>query len=149
VLEPSEQVVAERREAPLVRLALDPSPRRLRETLALVDERLADVESPTVRRVRLILSEIVGRSSQPQLAGRDPIRMEIELLRESVRIELAGESLALPDAGPRDPYDGRSMFPSWVLGDLADNWGIDRRRSEPGIWLLVERPRAQSSDLRR
>jgi hypothetical protein len=141
--------VAERREAPLVRLAIDPAPRRLRQTLTQVDKRLAQVEPPTVRRVRLILSEIVGRSSQPRSHRADPIRMEIELLRDSVRIELAGESLTLPEAGAREQDYGRSPFPSWVLFDLADKWGIDRRQSEPGIWLLVNRPGAQPSDLRR
>jgi hypothetical protein len=145
----SRDQVGERREAPLVRLAIDPAPRRLRQTLALVDERLAEVEAPTLRRVRLILSEIVGRSAEPPSASGDPIHMEIDVLHDSVRIELAGGSLALPEAGAREQDYGRSPFPSWVLFDLADNWGIDRRQSEPGIWLLVDRPSAHSSGLRK
>ena len=145
----SHDQVAERREAPLVRVVIDPAPRRLRQTLAVVDERLAEVEAPTVRRVRLILSEIVGRSAGPRSAGGDQIHMEIEVLRDSVRIELSGKSLTLPEAGAREQDYGRSPFPSWVLFDLADRWGIDRRQSEPGIWLLVDRPDAQSSGLRR
>jgi hypothetical protein len=133
--------VPERREAALVRLAIDPAPRRLRQTLAMVDERLAEVEAPTLRRVRLVLSEIIGRSSSPELAAKGPIRMEIELLNDAIRIELTGEALVLPEALARGRDEGRSPFPGWVLGDLAHSWGIDRRRAEPGLWLLVKRER--------
>lgn len=126
---------SERREPTLVRLSIDPAPGRLRETLAAVDEGLGDLEAPTLSRVRLILSEIVGRSTE----GRGEIHIEIAVLPEIIRIELAGQGLALPEHPSFQHGEARPSFPLWVLSDLADHWGVDRRRAEPGIWLLLGR----------
>jgi hypothetical protein len=129
----------ERREAALIRLTIDPSPRHLRQTLAAIDRRLAGLEEPTLRRVRLILSEVIGRSSLPVAAGPGPIVMQIDVVSDSIRIELFGPGLALPEPDTGKRGDGRAVFPGWVLADLVDNWGVERRRGEPGIWLLIAR----------
>lgn len=99
-----------------------------------MDKWLGDVETPTLHRMRLILGEIVGRS----IEDRGEIRIEIVVLPESVRIELVGRALVLPE-DPDHHGETRSAFPDWVLNDLADRWGVDRRHAEPGIWLLVDR----------
>jgi len=129
----------ERREAALIKLAIDPSPRRLRQTLAAVDRRLAGLEAPTMRRIRLILSEVIGRSSQAAGTRRGPIAMQIDVMSESIRIELFGPGLSLPEPDREPLAAGPPPFPGWVLGDLVDDWGIERRRGEAGIWLLVAR----------
>ena len=129
----------ERRQAALIRLTIDPSPRHLRQTLAAIDRRLAGLEEPTLRRVRLILSEVIGRSSLPSAAGPGPISVQIEVVSDSIRIELFGAGLALPEPDTGKRGDRRAVFPGWVLADLVDNWGVERRRGEAGIWLLVTR----------
>ena len=125
---------SERREAALVRLSVDAAPQRLRENLAKVNEALGDVELPTKRRVRLIVSEIVGHSTEG-----DEIGIEIVVMSETIRIELAGRGLALPDHPSLHHSEASPSFPLWVLNELADHWDADRRQGERGIWLLVGR----------
>ena len=124
--------VSERREAALARVSIDSAPRRLRETLERLDEGLVDVELGTRRRVRIIVSEIVGHSTED-----DEIRLEVVVLSETIRIELDGRGLALPDHPSFQHDESNGSFPSWLLTELADHWEVDRRR--PGIWLLVGR----------
>jgi hypothetical protein len=133
-LEAAQGSGSDRREEPLLRFALDPAPGRLREVLRELDWELVDLEPRSVERVRLALSEVLTRST----GNGDHIVIEIFVLSETIRIELSGPALALPEdlAQPRD--DG-ATFPSWLLSQLADGWGVDRRRSERGIWLLLER----------
>jgi hypothetical protein len=126
----------ERREASAVQLTMDPAPRRLREILERVNEGLGDVEPSTLGHVRLILTEILGRS----VKDRGELRVEIVVLSESVRIELAGRGLALPDHPSfYDDDEDVATFPLSVLNEHADHWGVDRRQAEPGIWLLLPR----------
>jgi hypothetical protein len=132
---------SERREAALIRLTIDPSPRRLRQTLAAIDRRLAGLEEPTLRRIRLVLSEVIGRSWQQGAPTEHPIAMQIEVNNESIRIDLSGPGLALPQPDSGVPDEGRPPFPGWVLGDLVDEWGTERRGGEPGIWLRFARER--------
>lgn len=125
---------SDRREAALARLSFDAAARPLRETLAKVNEALGDVEPSVKRRVRLIVSEIVGHSMEDA-----EIRVEIVVLSETIRIEIAGRGLALPNHPSFHHTEAPASFPLWVLSELADHWEIDRRQSERGIWLLVGR----------
>jgi hypothetical protein len=126
--------ISERREEPLIRFAVAPEAGRLREVLRTVDWELVDLERSSVERVRLILSEILVRSITPDA----PIGIEIFVLSETIRIELSGPSLALPEDLTSARND-KPSFPTWLLTELADSWGIDHRAQERGIWLLIER----------
>lgn len=129
-----QDATADLREHPIVRFAIDRSSGRLRDALADVDWHLVDLEHSSVGRVRLVLTEILGRSA----GGDEHIRVEIFVLSDGIRIELSGPSLALP-ANPGATPDDESTFPSWLLTELVDRWGIDDRRSERAIWLLLDR----------
>jgi hypothetical protein len=125
---------SERREAPLIRFAVSPSAGRLREVLASIDWELVDLEYSSVERVRLILTEIVSRST----AQEAQIDIEIFVLSETIRIELSGPSLSLPE-DLTAARDDKPSFPTWLLRELADSWGIGHREGERGIWLLIDR----------
>ena len=126
--------IAERREEPVIRFTVAPSGGRLREALETVDWELVDLERSSVERVRLILTEILARST-----ARDAdIGVEVYVLSETIRIELSGDSLAFPeDLAARS--DGEVSYPNWLLTHLADHWGIDQRASGRGLWLLLDR----------
>jgi hypothetical protein len=124
----------DRREEPRIRFAVAPSGGRMREVLMTVDWELVDLEPSSVGRVRLVLSEILVRSTTREA----DIRIEIFVLSDTIRIELSGDSLALPE-DLRVRRDGEPSFPGWLLTHLADRWGIDRRDGERGIWLLLDR----------
>ena len=118
----------------MIRFAVGPSGGRLREALAEVDWQLVDLERSSVGKVRLVLTEILGRSTQ----RHEQVHIEIFVLSQTIRIELSGPSLAMPeDLGT--PRDEGASFPSWLLTTLVDRWGIDHRKSERGIWLLLDR----------
>jgi hypothetical protein len=95
-----------------------------------VDWELVDLEHASVGRVRLVLSEILSRS-----AGAEDIEVVISVLSETIRIELSGPSLALPE----DLATTTGTFPPWLLADIAERWGIDRRKAGRALWVLVER----------
>jgi hypothetical protein len=126
--------ISGRQEKPRVRFAVAPSRGRLREVLRKVDSELVDLERSSLGRVRLILTEILGRST-----GRnEQVRIDVFALSEVIRIELSGPSVALPQDLAAIPETGPT-FPSWLLTDLVDRWGIDQHKSERGLWLLIER----------
>jgi hypothetical protein len=128
------EAATDRREQSRVLFVVEPSPGRLREMLAEVDWHLVDLEHSSVGRVRLVLTEILGRST-----GRDAqIRIEIFVLSETIRIELTGPCLALP-VGPGPRGGDEPSFPSWLLTQLVDRWGIDHRKPDRSIWLLIDR----------
>ena len=133
-LDSSSESASERREQPLLRFALHPSRGRLRQVLRELDWELVDLEPESVGRVRLVLTEVLGRSTDPD----EHILIEIFVLSETIRIEMWGPGLALPE-DLAQPADEGASFPSWLLTELANRWGVDRRRHERGIWLLVER----------
>jgi hypothetical protein len=106
----------------------------LREVLRALDWELVDLESSSVERVRLILSEVLVRST-----GRDEqVRIDVFVLSDTIRIELSGPSVALPQDVAAMP-ETAPTFPSWLLTHLVDRWGIDHRGPERGLWLLVGR----------
>lgn len=114
--------------------AVNPSQSGLREALAEVDRQLVDLEHSSVGRVRLVLTDILGRSAKRS----EQIRIELFVMSKTIRIELSGPALALPE----DLVAGRDddpSFPSWLLTHLVDGWGLDHRKSERAIWLLVDR----------
>ena len=130
-----QEAISDPREAPRLRFAVAPAKGRLREVLRALDWELVDLERSSVERVRLILSEILVRS-----AGRadERVRIDVFVLAETIRIELSGPSVALPQdvAAMRETAP---TFPSWLLTHLVDRWGIDQRHPERGLWLLIER----------
>jgi hypothetical protein len=120
----------ERREEPILRFSVALGRGRLREALAAVDWELVDLEHASVGRVRLVLSEILSRS-----ARTGDIDVGISVFSETVRIDLSGPSLALPDDLAASP----GTFPTWLLADIAERWGIDRRKTGRAMWVLLER----------
>jgi hypothetical protein len=129
-LDRADERVRERREVPSVEFSVALRRGRLREALAAVDWELVDLEHASVGRVRLVLSEILSRS-----AGAEDIEVVISVLSETIRIELSGPSLALPE----DLATTTGTFPPWLLADIAERWGIDRRKAGRALWVLVER----------
>ena len=130
----SPQTISDLPERRTIRFAVAPSRGRVREVLQVVDSELVDLERSSLGRVRLVLSDILARSS-----GRDEhIRIEVFVLSETIRIELSGPSLALPQDSARTA-ETEPTFPSWLLMQLVDRWGIDQRNSERGLWLHIER----------
>jgi hypothetical protein len=129
----AQDATPDRREHPVLRFAVDRSGGRLREVLAEVDWQLVDLEYSSVGRVRLVLTEILARTQRDA-----EVHIEILVLWETIRIELSGPSLAMPENLVARPGDDPS-FPSWFLTNLVDRWGIDHRKSERAIWLLLER----------
>jgi hypothetical protein len=130
-----QDATADLREKPIIRFTVDPPRGRLREVLAEVDWHLVDLDRLSVGRVRLILTEILARST----GSGEQIRIEIFVLTGGIRIELTGPSLAVPANSETKPGH-ESSFPSWLLAELVDRWGIDHRKQERTIWLLLDRP---------
>jgi hypothetical protein len=129
-----QEAISDPREQPRIRFAVAPSKGRLRAVLGALDWELVDLERSSVERVRLILSEVLVRST-----GRDEqVRIDVFVLSDTIRIELSGPSVALPQDVAAMP-EAAPTFPSWLLTHLVDRWGIDHRGRERGLWLLIGR----------
>jgi hypothetical protein len=129
-----QETIPDPREEPRLRFAVAPSKGRLREVLGALDWELVDLERSSVERVRLVLSEILVRST----GGDARVRIDVFVLSETIRIELSGPSVALPQDVAAMP-ETAPTFPSWLLTHLVDRWGIDQRKTERGLWLLIGR----------
>jgi hypothetical protein len=118
---------ADRRRPSVRSVTFAPDPRRLRTLLAEVEESLGATDPGLVRRVRLLVGEIVAR-----VLGADPdaeIRLELELKPDSVRIDIWQ-----PQAEPCEFWD---LLDDTVFSDLTSAWGRDRRRA-CGAWFELE-----------
>lgn len=128
------EAISDPRKQPRIRFTVAPAKGRLRQVLGALDWELVDLESSSVERVRLILSEVLVRST-----GRDEqVRIDVFVLSDTIRIELSGPSVALPQDVAAMP-ETAPTFPSWLLTHLVDRWGIDHRGRERGLWLLIGR----------
>jgi hypothetical protein len=118
---------ADRRRATVARFRFEPDPRQLRELLAQVDAAVDRRDALLRRRVGLLVGEIVGR-----LVGqcpRAPIRLDLELMDDSVRIEIAQSN--------GDDCDFWETLDEVVFTDLTSGWGRDRRGGG-GAWFEVD-----------
>jgi hypothetical protein len=126
---------AERREPVLAQVVVAPTPAKLRESLERVDSILLTVEDEVRRRGRLLLGEIIARSSNPDVEPTASIQIDVAILPSTVRIEVSGDGLLMPTG-----HSTRPSYPHWILTGLADRWGSDRRRDGFGMWFVLERP---------
>jgi hypothetical protein len=138
-MEGLEPATAERREPVRAQVFIDPSPTKLRNTLALVDDLLVAVEPGVRRRVQLLLGEVIGRSSVGTGRFPQPIQIEIDILPSTIRIQVSGPALAMPSHSGESEHSTRPSYPHWILSGLADRWGQDRRGSDFGLWFLLQR----------
>lgn len=137
-MEGSGLATSERREPVLAEVVVDSAPTKLRESLNRVDAALAIVEQDVRRRVRLLLAEVISRSVIPRRRRRPSIRIAVDILRGSVRVQVSGRGLLMPGATGSSAHSGPS-YPHWILDGLADRWGYDRRVQDFGMWFLLER----------
>lgn len=131
--------LSERREPATVQLELDPDPRKLRRSLALLAEALRDLEDEPARRVRLLVTEIVARSAEARPRRRGSICLEISATASHVRLEASGSALMMPSASGESDRKPQALFPYWALDGLADRWALDRRAQLPAIWFEIRR----------
>jgi hypothetical protein len=130
----------ERREPSVEEFEFAASAVRLRESLSCVDDVLRRSDPSISRRVRLVLGEIIGRSSAPH--GADAfgvIRVRLSIQPSNVRVQLAGSPLLTPEDLGAGAKDVQSRIPAWMVDDLADDWGIDLRADEPAMWFRIAR----------
>jgi hypothetical protein len=110
-------------------------PANLQKSLDQVDTMLASVEPEVRRRARLLLSEVIARSSGPRRERGASIQIGLAVFPRTVRIGVRGRGLLMPSSAT----EGRPSYPHWVLNDLADRWGRDRRGDDFGMWFLLHR----------
>jgi hypothetical protein len=120
-------------------LTLDPDARRLRESLGRLREMLASLDLASVRRVQMLATQVIARSSDTRRERRGPIFVAIYVLPQAVRIEVSGPGLPVPARGD-SVVSIDWLFPEWTLEVLADRWGVDRDRRGPAVWFEVDRP---------
>jgi len=118
---------------------VDPTPLKLRETLGRADAALASAPPAVARRVRILLTEVIGRSSDPRRQPRGPISIEIDIMDTAVRVDLSGPALVTPGEPSEPGGADDAVLPPWLLDDMADRWGVDARmNNQPAMWFLVE-----------
>jgi hypothetical protein len=118
---------------------VDPDPRKLRQSLRQLSDMWRWLEPDTARRVRLLLTEIVGRSSDPRRRPHGSIRLVLSVRPDIVRIEASGAGLLTPSQLERPNRESERLFPQWVIEDLADRWAIDSPSRDPAVWFEIDR----------
>lgn len=125
-------------------LFLDSDPRVLRQSLERVRCALSEVETNTSVRIERFVGQLLARASELPRPRESMIQLRILVTPELIRLQAEGPATVLPyypDAGPAPP--GR--VPSWVIDDLVDRWGPDRRHNGMhAAWFLIWR---QAGDL--
>jgi hypothetical protein len=121
------------------RVEINSDPRRLRESLRQLSDMWRWLEPATARRVRLLLIELVGRSSDPRHRPHGSIRLALKVLPDFVRIEASGPGLLTPSEPERPHRQSEQLFPPWVIEDLADRWAVEATSPDPAVWFEIDR----------
>jgi hypothetical protein len=122
---------------------VDPTPLKLRETLGRADAALASAPPAVARRVRILLTEVIGRSSDPRRQPRGPISIDIDIMDTAVRVDLSGPALVsrakpaaptmrccLPGFSTTWPTAGAST-PAGTMSRRCGFWSSSDRRADP------------------
>jgi hypothetical protein len=129
----------DRREPVDAVLFIELDPRLLRGSLERVRAALNGVEPETSLRVERLVGQLVGRASELPRPGESMIQLRILVTPHLIRVQAEGPATVLPyyaDAHPVPP--GR--VPTWVVDDLVDRWGPDRRHHGlHAVWFLLMR----------
>ena len=140
-----EQPHEQQRARPTARvLTLHSDARRLRESLGDLRDTLLALELAEARRVRMLATQVIARSSDTRRERQGPIFFAIYVLPDAVRIEVSGPGLPGAAEGNSVVSVDR-LFPEWTLEFLADRWGVDRGMPTPALWFEVDRPAAEGS----
>lgn len=134
--------IRERREPSVEQFEFAASARHIRDSLSCVENVLRSTDPGVSRRARILLGEILGCSSDRRHTGSGAIRVRLSIQPSSVLMQVAGSALLMtPDelaAGAEDFPE--SSLRTWMVDDLADEWGVDRRAEEPAMWFRIARP---------
>jgi anti-sigma regulatory factor (Ser/Thr protein kinase) len=97
------------------------------------------VSEDTLKATELLVSELVTNAVRHAgLRSEDWIDMRVEVLDDRVRVSVTdpGHGFARPPPDPRpDRSSGWGLF---LVGQIADRWGLERER-ETAVWFEIER----------
>jgi anti-sigma regulatory factor (Ser/Thr protein kinase) len=101
---------------------------------------LADLDSTldpsTAFDIRLLVSELVTNSVQhASVSAEDSIRLHVDVRGQTVRVEVTDNG---PGFEPVDPVPDTTTDSGWglfLVNQLADRWGVDRKNC---VWFEID-----------
>jgi serine phosphatase RsbU (regulator of sigma subunit)/anti-sigma regulatory factor (Ser/Thr protein kinase) len=107
-----------------------------REALAPLSERLDDSQLETVR---LLVTELITNSVKHRDPGDDPVRIEVSLTPDAVRVEVADNGDGFePPPRPDEPLESPSGWGLYLVDRLAQRWGVDNEDGA-SVWFELKR----------
>ena len=119
-----------------LRLAGDPEAAvRARHSLSRLR---TELDGSTTESLRLLVTELVTNAVRH--ARAPTVDLLVMVTRPSVRVEVADPGPGFepePRRRNQDPEGGWGLF---LVGRLADRWGVAREASHTRVWFELERP---------
>jgi hypothetical protein len=84
--------------------------------------------------VRTLLTQAVSRATDPRRGTSGAIRVRLQTLDSTVRIEITGPGLHSRHEGSATD---EPPFPIWIFEDLAERWG--RGPGQETLWFEIDR----------
>jgi serine phosphatase RsbU (regulator of sigma subunit)/anti-sigma regulatory factor (Ser/Thr protein kinase) len=107
-----------------------------REALSPLGERLEDSQLETVR---LLVTELITNSVKHGEPGDEPVRIEVTLTPDAVRVEVndGGDGFE-PPPRPDEPLESPSGWGLYLVDRLAERWGVDTDDGS-SVWFELKR----------
>ena len=107
-----------------------------REALSPLGERLKDAQLETVR---LLVTELITNSVKHGEPGDEPVRIEVTLTPDAVRVEVndSGDGFE-PPPRPDEPLESPSGWGLYLVDRLAERWGVDTDDGS-SVWFELKR----------
>jgi anti-sigma regulatory factor (Ser/Thr protein kinase) len=126
----------------IAELSLDNDPRSVKDARRFVAERLTGCTPDVVRRVTLMVSELVTNSIR---YTKGTVRLTMDITVDALRVAVHDDGPGKPSLrspGPSEP-SGRGLR---IVAHSADDWGVEANPSAGNVvWFLVAVPLAPTT----
>jgi anti-sigma regulatory factor (Ser/Thr protein kinase) len=107
-----------------------------REALSPLSERLEDSQLETVR---LLVTELITNSVKHGEAGDEPVRIDVTLTPDAVRVEVNDNGGGFePPPRPDEPLESPSGWGLYLVDRLAERWGVENADGS-SVWFELRR----------
>jgi anti-sigma regulatory factor (Ser/Thr protein kinase) len=97
----------------------------------------ADIDPPLMETLRLLVTELVSNAVKHAAAGT--VTLKVIVGRATVLTEVTDEGPGFDPAQTGTPRENHSGWGLFLVGRLAERWGVSRNGSSTSVWFELRR----------
>lgn len=120
-----------------MKISLEGGPQAASRARGALGRLRTELDPPTLESLRLLVTELI--SNAVRHAGAPTVELLVVVTEPSVRVEVVDRG---PGFKPAERYTGQTREGGWglfLVGRLADRWGVGRELGATRVWFELER----------